>query len=123
MSASDSDEYDTRFKMYKKILKEAKKAIKEDIGEYEAGTKDMKEYVSSHINVLFKDHMEDLQEQGISRRKINDLEERMNSELFPKASTKKKKRSRKKTKKRTKKRSKNRSSRKTKRESRSRKKW
>ena len=112
MSASDSDDDDTRFTMYEKILKEAKKAIKEDIGEYEAGTKDMKEYVSSHINVLFKDHMEDLQGQGISRRKINDLEERMNSELFPKASTKKKKRSRKKTKKRSRKK---RSSRKTKR--------
>ena len=122
MSASDSDEYQTRFDMYEKILKEAKKAIKEDISEYEAGTEDMKEYVSDHINVLFEEHTDDFQEKGISRRKVDDLKERMNAELCPTASAKKKKRSRRKTKKRTKKRShRKRSSRKTKRRSRSRK--
>ena len=126
MSASDSDEYDTRFTMYEKILKEAKTAIKEDISEYEAGTEDMREYVSDHINVLFEEHTDDFQDQGISRSKVDDLKERMNAELCPKASAKKKKRFRKKTKKRSKKRTKKRSHkkrspRKTKRRSRSRK--
>ena len=119
MSASDSDEYQTRFDMYEKILKEAKKAIKEDISDYEAGTEDMREYVSSHINVLFREHTDDFQDQGINRRKIDDLKERMNAELCPKASAKKKKRSRKKPKKRSRKK---RSSRKAKRRSRTRKK-
>ena len=90
MSASDSDEYHTRFALYEKILKEAKKAIQEDISEYEAGTDDMKEYISSHINVLFKDHVDDFQDRGISRRKVDDLEERMNAELCPKPPAKKK---------------------------------
>ena len=120
MSASDPDEYDTRFAMYEKILKEAKKAIKEDISEYEAGTEDMKEYVSDHINVLFEEHTDDFQGKGISRSKVDDLKERMNAELCPTASSKKK-RYRRKTKKRTKKMSRKRSSRKTKRGSRSRK--
>jgi hypothetical protein len=113
---SDSDEYQTEFEMYEMILKEAKIAIKEDIGDYTVGTKDMKEYISSHINVLFREHIDDLQDQGISRSKIDDLKVRMNAELCPKAAAKKK-RSRKKTKKRSRKK---RSYRKTKRRSRSR---
>jgi hypothetical protein len=117
MSASDSDEYQTEYEMYEMILKEADTAIKEDISDYKAGTKDMKEYVSSHINVLFREHIDDLQDQGISRSKIDDLKVRMNAELCPKATAKKKKRSRKKTKKRSRKK---RSYRKTKRRSRSR---
>ena len=105
---SDSDDYQTVFEMYEMILKEAKTAIKEDIGDYTAGTKDMKKYVSGHINVLFREHIDDLQDQGLSRSKIDDLKVRMNAELCPKVAAKKK-RSRKK-----------RSYRKTKRRSRSR---
>ena len=71
MSSSDSDEYQIRFDMYEFILDEAKKAIEADIG------KD----VSSHINDLFREHRKELQRQGISQSKIEDLQQRMNAEL------------------------------------------